>query len=119
VRPLKFDLPSDRITQFCQRWRVSELSLFGSVLRDDFRSDSDIDVMMSFIPDANWSLFDHVQMTQELEATLGRKVDLVSRRALERSRNLIRRQAILADAGAIYDAFHADSTRQTRGVLPT
>jgi uncharacterized protein len=104
VRPLRIDLPSDRITPFCRRWKVSELSLFGSVLRDDFRSDSDIDVMVTFAPDANWSLLDHVQMTQELEAILGRKVDLVSRHAVERSRNPIRRQAILDSAEAFYAA---------------
>jgi len=76
--------------------------LFGSVLRDNFRSDSDIDLLVTFAPDADWSLLDHVQMQQELERILGRDVDLVSKRAIERSSNWIRRQEILSTAQPIY-----------------
>ena len=84
------------------RWNVSELALFGSVLRSDFRSDSDIDMLISFSSSADWSLFDHVKMQQELENILGRQVDLVSKRAIERSHNWIRRREILETAKVIY-----------------
>jgi uncharacterized protein len=98
------DLSSDRISDFCQRWKVSQFALFGSALHGSFRPESDVDVLVTFTPDAVWSLFDHVRMTQELESLLGRRVDLVNRRAIERSRNLIRRQAILDSAELIYVA---------------
>lgn len=94
--------PTDEINAFCDRWLVSELSLFGSVLRDDFRADSDIDILIAFVPEADWSLFNHVAMQQELAALLQRKVDLISKRAIERSHNPIRRKNILSTAQVIY-----------------
>ncbi len=78
------------------------MALFGSVLREDFRSDSDVDVLATFAPDARWSLFDRVDMEEELSALVGRKVDLVSRRAIEQSANWIRRKAILETAEPYY-----------------
>ncbi|WP_354635999.1 nucleotidyltransferase family protein [Planktothricoides raciborskii] len=96
------NLPFDPIKNFCTKWQVSELALFGSVLRDDFRPDSDIDLLVTFSPDADWSLFDHIQMQQELTTILQRKVDLVSKRAIARSQNQIRRQEILSTAQVIY-----------------
>lgn len=104
MRRLGFSLPREEIAVFCRRWKISQLAFFGSVLDESFRPDSDVDVLVTFASDANWSLFDHAQMTQELEAILERKVDLVSRRAIERSRNPIRRQAILESAEAVYAA---------------
>jgi predicted nucleotidyltransferase len=100
----KIAIDRERIVEFCRRWKIVELSLFGSVLRDDFRPDSDIDVLVSFASDAEWSLFDHVAMEDELTAMIGRKADLVSRRAIERSENWIRRKAILGGAEALYVA---------------
>ncbi|MBI1987950.1 MAG: nucleotidyltransferase domain-containing protein [Nitrospinae bacterium] len=97
-------LSPEQISDFCQRWKVLELALFGSVLREDFRSDSDVDMLVTFAPDADWSLLDHVQMEEELGSIIGRKVDLVSRRAIERSENWIRRQEILETAEVIYVA---------------
>jgi uncharacterized protein len=94
----------DKITEFCRRWKITEFALFGSVLRDDFRPDSDVDILATFASDADWSLFDHVDMEEELSAILGRKVDIVSRRAIERSDNWIRREAILSTAEPIYVA---------------
>ena len=88
----------DKIAAFCRRWRIAELALFGSVLRDDFRPDSDVDVLVSFAPGADWSLFDHALMAEELSAIVGRKVDLITPRAIERSANWIRRKAILETA---------------------
>ncbi len=92
------------LADFCRRWKITELAFFGSVLRDDFRADSDVDVLVTFAGDADWSLFDHAAMEEELSSLLGRKVDLVSRRAVERSRNEIRKNAILAGAERIYGA---------------
>lgn len=94
----------EKIQKFCRRWSITEFALFGSVLRDDFRPDSDVDVLVTFAPEADWGLFDHVDMEEELSALLGRKVDLVSRRAIERSENWIRRKAILSTAEPYYVA---------------
>jgi predicted nucleotidyltransferase len=101
---IQIDLPMEQIADFCQRWKITEFALFGSVLRDDFRPDSDIDVLVTFAPDAEWSLFDHMHAEEELSQLLGRDVDLVSRRAVEESRNYIRRKAILRSARTIYVA---------------
>ncbi len=95
-------LDNQRIAQLCAEWKISELSLFGSVLREDFNSKSDIDVLVTYDRDADWGLFDHQRLEQELSALFGRRVDLVSRRGLERSRNQLRRQAILQSAESIY-----------------
>lgn len=103
---MKAKIPLDRmkITHFCQQWKIAELAFFGSVLREDFQPESDVDVLVTFTPEAEWSLFDHVAMEEELSAILGRKVDLVSRRAIERSSNWIRRKAILETAEPYYAA---------------
>ena len=98
----KIEMPKQKIAEFCKKWKITQLSLFGSVLRDDFRPDSDVDLLVTFAPDAKWSLFDHVRMEEELSAIFGRKVDLVSRRAIERSQNYIRRKAILETAQPYY-----------------
>src|SRR3989304_5318906 len=100
----RIDIPKERIADFCRRWKITELALFGSVLRDAFRPDSDIDVLVTFARDATWSLFDHVDMEDQLEAILGRPVDVVSRRGIERSRNPSRRRAILEPAQAVHVA---------------
>jgi predicted nucleotidyltransferase len=95
---------ADRLEEFCRRWKIAELSLFGSALRDDFRADSDIDLLARFAPDAEWSLLDHARMERELAGMLGREVDLVSRTAVEASPNWIRRREILNTARALYAA---------------
>jgi uncharacterized protein len=82
-------------------------------LRDDFHADSDIDFLVAFAPTANWGLLDHAQMQEELEVLLGRPVDLISKRAIERSSNWIRRQAILSTAQPIYMQWLNDRLSQT------
>ena len=72
----------DLIKAFCRRWQVAELALFGSVLREDFRPDSDVDVLVRFLPETRHSLLDLVRMQEELEGILGRKVDLVEKSAI-------------------------------------
>ena len=97
-------IPSDELAAFCERWQVTELALFGSVLRDDFGPDSDIDVLVRFAREARHSLFDLVDMEQELKAIFGREVDMVERADVERSENYIRRKAVLQSAETIYAA---------------
>ncbi|MFQ5734035.1 MAG: nucleotidyltransferase family protein [Planctomycetaceae bacterium] len=103
---LELRLPLDRtaLADFCARWGVSELALFGSVLRDDFGPDSDVDVLVSFGPGSGTTLFDLVRMHDEMEELLGRPVDIVTKPGVERCRNPIRREAILSSARVIYDA---------------
>jgi uncharacterized protein len=91
-------IPTVRLDEFCRRWKIAELRVFGSALREDFRPDSDLDLLVTFAPDADWSLLNHVAMEEELSGIVGRKVDLVSQRAIERSSNWIRRKAILESA---------------------
>ena len=97
-------LPLDQIRTFCERWQITEFALFGSVLRDDFRPDSDVDVLVTFSPEAHHTLFDLVQMENELKVIFQREVDLVSRRGIERSLNYLRRNEILSSAQVIYAA---------------
>jgi predicted nucleotidyltransferase len=100
----KPDLPQAEIAEFCRRWQITELAVFGSVLRNDFGPESDLDVLVTFSPGANWGLLDHYQMRQELVMLLGREVDLLTRRAVEQSRNWLRRREILSTAQVIYAA---------------
>lgn len=101
---MKITLPKEKIIEFCRRWKITEFAVFGSVLRDDFGPASDVDVLVTFASDARWSLFAHVEMQDELTALFGRKVDLINRRGIERSRNPIRRREILDSAEIIYAA---------------
>jgi predicted nucleotidyltransferase len=98
------DAIASHIPEFCQRWKIEELYLFGSVLRNDFRPDSDIDVMVRFKVDATWGLLEFVQMKRELETLLGRAVDLVTKVSIEQSHNWIRRSEILNTAQVVYVA---------------
>jgi uncharacterized protein len=93
-----------RLSIFCRRWKIAGLAVFGSALRSDFRPDSDVDLLVTFSPEADWSLLDHVTMETELSEIVGRRIDLVSRRAVERSGNWIRREAILQSAEPFFVA---------------
>ena len=93
-----------KIAEFCRKWKITEFALFGSVLRDDFTPDSDVDVLVTFAPDAGHGLFDLLHMQEEITQVLGRKVDLVSRAGIERSPNYIRRKAILSFTEVVYAA---------------
>ncbi len=92
----------DEILAFCQRWNIIELALFGSVLRDDFRPDSDVDVLVTFAPDTRRRLVDLLDMEDELAALFGRAVDLVERRLVEQNQNYIVRKHILRSAETVY-----------------
>ena len=93
--------PPERIEAFCRRWKVSEFALFGSILTDEFRPDSDVDVLVTFAGDAHWSLFDLSDMRDELMEMFGRQVDMVLKRAL---RNPFRKERILSTYQVIYAA---------------
>ncbi|TWT44677.1 Nucleotidyltransferase domain protein [Phycisphaerae bacterium RAS1] len=98
------ELKTPEIADLCRRWRIRELALFGSALRGDSRPDSDIDLLVTFEPGADWSLLEHIQLQTELSAMLGRPVDMVTRRTIERSANPIRRNEILSSARTVYAA---------------
>ena len=95
----KFRLPRKKIAEFCKRWSITEFSLFGSVLREDFRPDSDVDVLVSIDPGAHIGLFELAQMQIELEKMFKRPVDLVEKEGI---RNPYRRREILKTAQVIY-----------------
>jgi len=98
---VQLPIPRKEIAAFCKRWQVVEFSLFGSVLRADFRPDSDVDVLVTFSKDAEISLFDLVQMKLELEEIFHRTVDVIEKEALE---NPFRKREILRTAQVIYAA---------------
>ncbi|MGK7910838.1 MAG: nucleotidyltransferase family protein [Synechococcus sp.] len=95
-------LPVEEIADFCHKWQVIELSFFGSVLRDNFRPDSDIDVMVQFHPDARPTFSTLDKMEAELKSIFHRDVDLVTRQGIETSRNYLRRNEVLSSAQVIY-----------------
>ena len=102
-RPMSARIPIDRvrIAEFCRKWRIREFALFGSVLRADFRPDSDVDVLVTFEDLAPWTTFDLVQMQNELQPLFGRNVDLVEKRSIT---NPFRRHAILTAKEVVYAA---------------
>lgn len=100
----RIDIPHDKIAAFCRRWKIKELALFGSVLRGDFRPDSDVDVLVTFEPDGGFTFDNRVEMLDEIEKIFGRKVDLIERKVVERSENYIRRRHILQSLEPVYVA---------------
>jgi hypothetical protein len=99
---LRLPLPMEQIAGFCRRWNIARLEVFGSALREDFRPDSDLDLVATYAPEARWSLLDRVRMKCELEDLLGREVDLLNRRALEKAGSRKRAAAILAQTQTLY-----------------
>jgi uncharacterized protein len=94
----------ERIAAICRQWKIKQLAVFGSAVRDSLRPDSDIDLLVTFDPEADWSLFDHYRLEGELAELFGREVDLTTRRAVEENPNWICRGEILASAKVIYAA---------------
>ena len=95
-------LPMEKITEFCHKWQVTEFALFGSVLREDFQPNSDIDVMVQFHPNAHPTFRTLDQMEEELKTIFHRDVDLITRQGIETSRNYLRRHEILSSTQVIY-----------------
>ncbi len=102
--PARIPVDHTAITAFCRRWGVIELAFFGSVLRDDFRPESDVDVLVTVAPGPRPSLDDLLRMQDELAALFGRKVDLLERRGLERDRNYLLRRHVFDHLEPVYVA---------------
>jgi len=95
-------LPSrEALANLCGRWRIRELSVFGSVARGSRRMDSDVDLLVTFHPDAPWSTLEIVDLREELASLFGRKVDLIEEKAI---RNPYRKASILRDKSVLYAA---------------
>jgi predicted nucleotidyltransferase len=102
MKQIHIDVPSPQIVEaFCRKWKVREFALFGSVLRHDFGPGNDVDVLIEFAEDAHWSLYEWVDMQEELKALFGREVHLASKRGL---RNPFRKHEILSTREVIYAA---------------
>ncbi len=99
---LPIELPYDALEDYCRRWKITRLEVFGSVLRDDFRPESDVDFLVTFDPSLRLSLFDLLNAEDELAVIVGRPVDLVEREPIEQSRNWIRRRSIFGSARMVY-----------------
>jgi predicted nucleotidyltransferase len=100
LRTLRQKVPKERLSEFCRKWKIKELGIFGSFLRDDFHDQSDIDVLVSFSRDSEWSLFHLVDMQKELSDLMGREVDIVEKEALK---NPFRRKGILNNVEVLYE----------------
>ena len=98
---VKISIPEGQIRDFCGRWKIAELAVFGSVLREDFHPDSDVDVLVTFAKEAEWSLYDWADMIAELREIFGRDIDLLSSHSL---RNPFRRHEILKNRVTLYAA---------------
>lgn len=98
------EVPNEEIGALCRKWRINRLSVFGSGLSGPLRPDSDIDLLVEFEPDEEWSLMDLVRAEAEFAGVFGRRVDLVDKSSLQRSSNWIRRDEILKTAEEIYAA---------------
>lgn len=101
MKEIQIDIPREKIEELCRRHRIHKFSVFGSVLRDDFRPDSDVDVLVEFDPQAKLSLFDLVRIEAELSTLLDRNVDLVE---AETIRNPFRRAEIMRTQEVIFAA---------------
>jgi len=101
MRYHEIDISESQLVELCRKWKVTELSLFGSILRDDFGPDSDVDVLVVFQPDAPWSMWNLMDMKAELEVLFDRPVDLVEKEAL---RNPWRKHRILSTYEVVYAA---------------
>lgn len=101
---LPISIPYDKIVEFCKQWHITEFALFGSVLRDDFSDESDVDILVSFHGGMAPSMFQFVEMAEALEDLLQRPVDLVTRKSVEKSENHLRRKAVLQSLQVIYAA---------------
>ncbi|HLX61705.1 MAG TPA: nucleotidyltransferase family protein [Planctomycetota bacterium] len=102
--PFPIENYAEQLKQFCEKWKIAELALFGSALRDDFTPTSDVDMLVTrseSTPSLPWA-GEYYEMERELEEIFGRKVDLVSKRGLLSSRNRLRKNEIMNSAKVIY-----------------
>lgn len=100
----RLGIEKPELVSFCQQWQVAELALFGSILTNNFGESSDIDLLVTYLPTAKRGLLKKIEMKEQLEKLTHRKIDLVSKKAVEKSRNWVRRSRILAAAEVFYVA---------------
>ena len=100
-----------QLEEICQQWQITELALFGSVLRDDFNPQSDVDILVSFAKSTKITFFDLDAIEEQLSKLLDRSVDLVTKRAIEQSHNWIRKQNILGNCQVIYEQRSRNTSR--------
>jgi predicted nucleotidyltransferase len=93
----------EQLTEICQQWQIVELALFGSILREDFNLNSDVDLLVSFAPQAKITFFDLDNIENQFSLLFKRPVDIVTKKAMEKSHNWIRQQNILGNAKIIYE----------------
>lgn len=98
------NIADEQLRKICEKYLVKELAVFGSALEGDLKDDSDIDLLYTFQDNAEHSLFDKVRIKEEFEELFGRPVDLISRKAIESSRNIYKKRAILENSKVIYAA---------------
>jgi uncharacterized protein len=104
MMPMNLGIGPEKIADFCRRWKIKRLAIFGSAATGELRPASDIDLLVTFSQDADWTMFDHFTMEEELSSLFGRDVDLISLRAVEENPNPISRREILNSARQIYAA---------------
>jgi len=101
---IQIQVPKAKVAEFCRKNHIRSLAFFGSVLRDDFRLDSDVDILVEFEQGHEPDLMEMVALENELSEILGRKADMVERKAVEKSENYIRRRHVLQSTEAVYVA---------------
>ncbi|HET6387286.1 MAG TPA: nucleotidyltransferase domain-containing protein [Armatimonadota bacterium] len=104
MKPHGIDLDSGAIQMFCEKWKIKRLSVFGSILRDDFGPDSDVDFVAEYEEDADWDLLDCLRAQEELQSIIGRKVDLLERAGIDSSANRFLKKEILSTLETVHAA---------------
>ena len=97
----RLGITHEQLAEFCHRWQIVEMALFGSILRDDFNANSDVDILVTFQPNHSWGL-EFIQMREQLSTLFNRPVDLITQKSIVNSHNVLRRQTILNSAEVIY-----------------
>lgn len=98
----RLGISQQKLEEICTHWKITELALFGSILRLDFTEKSDIDILVTFADEARWGLIDFMRLNQQLETEFKRSVDLMTKQSIEKSKNWLRKREILQTAEVIY-----------------
>ena len=114
---IRVEIDTERLAVICKQYNVSQIWAFGSVLRDDFNAQSDIDILVEFLPDARITLYKFQQLREELEALFGRKVDLVDKKGIEERSNRLRKEGILGNTLLLYSAERGESLTPNSKIL--
>lgn len=98
----RLGISQQKLEEICHHWKITELALFGSILRLDFTEKSDIDILVTFADEVRWGLIDFIRLNQQLETEFKRSVDLLTKQSIEKSKNWLRKREILQTAEVIY-----------------